>query len=93
MICEECGAPFAGRAGQRFCSRPCRNRFHNARRPSEAGAPRRRRPRAGTPPPRRRATPAPVGTRRWMHDPSVPCCPVDGCFLDYPCARHGRRKT
>jgi hypothetical protein len=39
MICEQCGATFEGREGQRFCARPCRNAFHNARL-REAGVPR-----------------------------------------------------
>jgi len=85
MVCEQCRTDFDGRPGQRFCSRPCRNGFHNRRRPGGVGPPRERRP-------RRPGRCASAGTQHWMTDPTVAACAAEACFWDRAtCPTH--RKT
>ncbi len=82
--CDECGAAFGARAGQRFCARRCRNAFHNRR---NAGARRDRGPRAP-----RVAKPR-VGTQLWLTDPTQRVCKAEGCMFDAGTCEHGRTKN
>lgn len=34
-----------------------------------------------------------VGTKNWVTDPSLPVCPVEGCFFDRGTCGHRRRKN
>ncbi len=81
MTCEQCGTTFDGRAGQRFCARPCRNTYWNA----HYQATRQPRQRAERPA-RQRARPA--GSQTWLTDPTVRVCPVDGCHFDHGSCEH-----
>jgi hypothetical protein len=98
MTCEQCRADYEQvRSHQRFCSRPCRNAYWNARQPTTTRA--RRAPHADTgtePRPRRssgvRRRPR-IGTQTWLTDPTVRVCKVEGCHFDAGTCRHGRAKN
>ncbi len=95
MTCTECGTEFeARRPHQRFCARPCRNAYWNARYADAPRAPRpdrqpSRRPRNASASSRRPH----IGTQAWITDPTVRVCKVEGCYFDAGTCQHGARKN
>jgi hypothetical protein len=98
LTCDECGTEFeAVRSHQRFCSRPCRNAYWNARYADVPRAPRQRT--GGTAPrPARTRSPAGrtrprIGTQRWLTNSTVQVCKAEGCHYDAGTCAHGRKKN